>query len=281
MGDIQMDFLVTDGIISNALKEDIGTGDITTTLTVPEGKKARARIIMKENGVICGTVIAKRVFEFLDKDIVFRILKNDGEKVYKGETIAEIEGNARNILTGERTALNFLQHLSGIATSAAKAKAAVSGTNTKICDTRKTVPGLRVFEKYAVLKGGCFNHRFNLSDGILIKNNHIKAAGGIKQAVESVRKAAPHTLRIEVECENITMVQEALESKADIIMLDNMTLEAMREAVRLINKRAVTEASGNMGEKDLSAVAATGVDYISIGAITHSAPALDISLKFE
>jgi nicotinate-nucleotide pyrophosphorylase (carboxylating) len=276
-----MDILVMDGIILNALKEDIGTGDITTTLTVPDSKKTTARIIMKENGIICGIVIARRVFELLDKDIIFRIFKNDGEKVYKGEVIAELEGNARNILTGERTALNFLQHLSGIATSAAKAKAAVSGTNTKICDTRKTVPGLRVFEKYAVLKGGCFNHRFNLSDGILIKNNHIKAAGGIRQAVESVRKAAPHTLKIEVECENITMVQEALESNADIIMLDNMSLEAMREAVRLINKRAVTEASGNMGEKDLSAVAATGVDYISIGAITHSAPVLDISLKFE
>ena len=275
-----MDF-ATDQIIKNALIEDIGTGDITTISAVPENLESTGRIIAKESGIDCGTQIAKRTFELVGDNIKFEILKKDGESVVKGDIIAKLYGNARSLLTGERTALNFMQRLSGIATLTAKTVNAVKGTKAKICDTRKTAPGLRILEKYAVKTGGGSNHRFNLSDGILIKDNHIKAAGGIKQAVDCVRKTAPHTLKIEVETENMDMIAEALAVGADIIMLDNMSVQQMEQAVKLIGGKAISEASGNMGDKDLLSIAKTGVDLISIGALTHSAKALDISLKFD
>ena len=269
-----------DEIILNALREDIGTGDITTLTTIPADKTAYGRFIAKEAGILCGLEICERVFKILDSSIDFKTSKKDGEKVENGEVFAEISGNARNLLTGERTALNILQRMSGIATETAKFAAQVAGTQAKIADTRKTTPGLRVLEKYAVKIGGGTNHRFNLSDGILIKDNHIAASGGIKQAVMTARANAPHTLKIEVECENMRGVAEAVEAEADIIMLDNMTIDEMKKAVDFIAGRALTEASGNMDEKDLRAVAATGVNIISIGALTRNAKSLDTSLKF-
>lgn len=269
-----------DEIILNALREDVGTGDITTLTTIPADKTARGRFIAKEAGILCGLEVCERVFKILNNNINFKSHKKDGEKVEKGEEIAEISGNARNLLTGERTAINLLHKMSGIATETAKSVAQVAGTQAKIADTRKTTPGLRVLEKYAVKTGGGTNHRFNLADGILIKDNHIAASGGIKQAVASARANAPHTLKIEVECENMSDVSKALEAGADIIMLDNMPVEDMKKAVDFIAGRALTEASGNMDEKDLREVAATGVDIISIGALTRNAKSLDISLKF-
>jgi len=272
--------IVTDEIIINALKEDIGTGDITTNSTISEDKTVIGRFTAKKDGIICGLDICERVFEILDKNIKFTANKKDGEAVKTGDIIAVVSGNARNVLTAERTALNLLQRMSGIATQTAEAVKQVAGTKTKIADTRKTTPSLRIFEKYAVKTGGGTNHRFNLADGILIKDNHITAAGGIINAVERARANAPHTLKIEVECETMKNVEDALTAKADIIMLDNMTNEDMKKAVEFINGRAITEASGNMGEKDLRPVAETGVDIISIGALTHSVTSLDISLKF-
>jgi len=272
--------ILIDEIIINALKEDVGTGDITTNTTIPEDTTAFGRFIAKEDGIICGLVICEKVFKILDKNIQFTANKKDGEAVEKGEIIATVQGNARNVLTAERTAINLLQRMSGVATMTARAVAQVEGTNAKIADTRKTTPGLRVLEKYAVKTGGGTNHRFNLADGILIKDNHITAAGGIKNAVERARADAPHTLKIEVECENMQDVEDALAAGADIIMLDNMSSADMRSAVEYIGGRAVSEASGNMGDKDLLEVAKTGVDIISIGALTHSVKSLDISLKF-
>jgi len=274
--------IIIDEIIINALKEDIGTGDVTTSTTIPEDKKVTGRFIAKEDGVICGLDICERVFKILDEKIEFTVNKKDGESVKDGEIIGVVSGNARNVLTAERTAINLLQRMSGIATQTSKAVAQVklSGTKAKIADTRKTTPGLRALEKYAVKTGGGINHRFNLADGILIKDNHIAAAGGIINAVECARANAPHTLKIEVECETMKDVEDAVAAKADIIMLDNMSNEDMKKAVGFIGGRAITEASGNMGDKDLRAAAETGVDIISIGAITHSVRSLDISLKF-
>lgn len=273
--------LYIEKFVKDALLEDMGTGDITTLASIPADTITNGKFTAKEDGIICGIEVAASVFSILDGSIVFTAHKKDGEKVKAGDIIAEISGNAVNILTGERTAINILQHMSGIATMTAAAVEKVSGTKAKICDTRKTTPLLRVFEKYAVKTGGGYNHRFNLADGVLIKDNHIKAAGGIKQAVDSVRNNIPHTLKIEVECETMEEVMEALEAKADIIMLDNMTSEEMKKAVEMIGDRAVTEASGNMGDKDLTQVASTGVDYISIGALTRSVRSIDISLKFN
>ncbi len=263
-----------------ALAEDVGTGDITTGATVSPDEAAEGRFLAKEDGVVCGLAVAQTVFEIVDASVRLTPLVKDGDAVKKGDLIARIEGPAASILTGERVALNFLQRLSGIATVTAACAAQVAGTKTKIADTRKTTPGLRVLEKYAVRVGGGANHRFNLADGILIKDNHIKAAGGIAQAVRRARENAPHTLRVEVETETLQQVQQALDAGADIIMLDNMSDEQMAEAVRLIAGRALTEASGNMERRDLAAVAATGVDLISMGALTHSPRAMDISLKF-
>lgn len=270
-----------DDLIRRSLDEDIGTGDITTNSIVGGDLKIKGRFIAKESGMICGLPVARCVFELLNPEIKLDDQIFEGSSATKGAVIAEISGPAQQILTGERVALNFLQHLSGIATRTHEAVMQVAGTNAVIADTRKTTPGLRVLEKYAVRVGGGSNHRFNLSDGILIKDNHIRAAGGIRQAVAAARKNATHTLKIEVETETMAQVEEAIACGADIIMLDNMTMEEMANAVALIDGRAKVEASGNMGEKNLKEVAATGVNIISIGAITHSVRALDISLRFD
>lgn len=270
-----------DNIIFACFDEDMPYGDITTESVIKEGTFAEGYFIAKESGIICGMEIAQRVFELSGGNVKLECFVKDGDKIEKGQKIAHIKGDAKSILKGERTALNLMQRASGIATATNKAIKSVEGTNAKITDTRKTMPGLRLLDKFAVKVGGGYNHRTGLSDGVLIKDNHIAAAGGIKNAVEFAKKNIPHTLKIEVETENLEQIKEALEAKADIIMLDNMTNEEMREAVLLINGRAVTEASGNMGERDLRAVAETGVDIISIGALTHSVKALDISLKFS
>lgn len=273
--------LLTDEIIKCALKEDIGTGDITTLSTISPDMQILGRFIAKEEGVICGLPVLKRVFEIMDKAIKLILNCKDGDRVQKGDVIAEISGPAQGILTGERVALNFLQRLSGIATHTREAADLIAGTKAVIADTRKTTPGLRVLEKYAVRMGKGVNHRFNLSDGILIKDNHIRAAGGITQAIEKARQNAPHTLKIEVEVEDFEQIKEALQCRADIIMLDNMSIEDMKKAVGMIDTKALTEASGNMGDKDLRAVAEAGVDIISIGALTHTVRAMDISLRFN
>ncbi len=269
-----------DNIIQNALSEDVGTGDITTISTIPEDRVALGIYRAKESGVLCGVGVAKRVFELIDSSIEFEALKNDGDRIEKGDIIARVRGKATGVLTGERTGLNLMQRMSGIATRTSEAVKQVEGTNSKVCDTRKTTPGLRVIEKYAVKVGGGTNHRFNLADGILIKDNHIVAAGSITAAVKAARLNAPHTLKIEVEVEDFEQLNEALEAGADIIMLDNMTCEDMTKAVKIVAGRAITEASGNMGDRNLREVADCGVDLISIGALTHSVRALDISLKF-
>ena len=271
-------------ILKSALAEDVGSGDVTSLSTVPPGRTISGRYIAKEDGVLCGLEVVARAFALLDASIAFTALGADGDRVRKGDVIATVSGDARAILAGERVGLNLLQHMSGVATQTARAVAAVAGTGAKIVDTRKTTPGLRVLDKYAVRMGGGGNHRFNLADGVLIKDNHIVAAGGIAAAVAAARARAPHSLKIEVEVETLEQLREALEAGADIIMLDNMPTETMREAVRLVAGRALTEASGNMGDKtdaELRAVAETGVDLISIGALTHSVKALDISLKFS
>ena len=269
-----------DSIILNSLAEDAPGGDMTTLCTVSESAAAHGYFIAKEAGIIAGTDIAKRVFDLAGDGVETVFFVKEGDKAEKGQRIGEISGPARTVLTGERTALNLMQRASGIATATAEAVGRVSGTNAKICDTRKTMPGLRALDKYAVRIGGGTNHRFNLSDGILIKDNHIAAAGGITAAVSAARARAPHTLKIEVEVETFDQLREALNAKADIIMLDNMSVEDMRTAVGITAGRALLEASGNMGERDLRAVAETGVDLISVGALTHSVKALDISLKF-
>ena len=276
-----MNYIGLDDFLLSALKEDIGTGDITTESCIPAYAVSKGWFRAKADGVVCGISVVQRVFALLDKEVEVRALVKDGDAVKKGDTIATIEGPSRSVLSGERVALNLLQHLSGVATATAKAVQAVAGTGAIIVDTRKTTPGMRVLEKQAVKAGGGGNHRFNLADGVLIKDNHIVAAGGITQAVAAVRKNCPHTLKIEVETETMEQVQEALDAGADIIMLDNMTNDQMRDAVNRIAGRALTEASGNMGERDLRQVAETGVNLISIGALTHTVRALDISLKFH
>ena len=268
-------------IITLALNEDIGTGDITTLSTIPEDKTAIGRFVAKENMIICGIDLAEHIFGRVDPSIEMKANFKDGDAVKKGDVIAVVSGNAQNVLTGERTALNFMQRLTGIATRTHASVAEVAGTNAKITDTRKTTPGLRVLEKYAVRVGGGTNHRFNLADGVLIKDNHIAVSGGIKNAVKNARAVIPHTLKIEVEVETKEQLAEALDAGADIIMLDNMSNELMRECVGIVAGRALVEASGNMGEKSLREVAETGVDIISIGALTHTVKAADISLKFQ
>ena len=270
-----------DKIILNSLAEDIAQGDITTESCVPKDRRVSGAFTAKAPGIVCGMEVAARVFALLDGNVKFEILKSDGESVERGDVIAKISGPAHAILSGERVSLNLLQRMSGIATATAEAVKAVKGTKAKITDTRKTTPGLRVLEKYAVLAGGGSNHRHNLADGILIKDNHIDAAGGITPAVVAARARAHHMLKIEVETADMAQVSEAISAGADIIMLDNMTIPEMTEAVKLIGGRALVEASGNMGEKDLAEVAATGVDLISIGALTHTITALDISLRFS
>ena len=268
-------------IITLALNEDIGTGDITPLSTISEDKTATGRFVAKEDMIICGIDLAKHIFGRVDPSIEMKANFKDGDAVKKGDVIAVVSGNAQNVLTGERTALNFMQRLTGIATRTHASVAEVAGTNAKITDTRKTTPGLRVLEKYAVRVGGGTNHRFNLADGVLIKDNHIAVSGGIKNAVKNARAVIPHTLKIEVEVETKEQLAEALDAGADIIMLDNMSNDLMRECVGIVAGRALVEASGNMGEKSLREVAETGVDIISIGALTHTVKAADISLKFQ
>lgn len=268
-------------IITLALNEDIGTGDITTLSTIPADKTATGRFVAKEDMIICGIDLAAHIFGRVDPSIELKANFKDGDAVKKGDVIAIVSGNAQNVLTGERTALNFMQRLTGIATRTHASVAEVAGTNAKITDTRKTTPGLRVLEKYAVRVGGGTNHRFNLADGVLIKDNHIAVSGGIQNAVKNARAVIPHTLKIEVEVETKEQLAEALDAGADIIMLDNMSNDLMRECVGIVAGRALVEASGNMGEKSLREVAETGVDIISVGALTHTVKAADISLKFQ
>lgn len=276
-----MNNILLDKIINQALEEDLAWGDITTEGTVPSTKKSSANLVAKQDGIICGLDVFERVMKIVDNRTSVIKNFNDGDSIKKGDIIAQIKGFSKSILLAERVALNLLQHMSGIATQTANIVSKLINTNVKIADTRKTTPNLRVLEKYAVRVGGGTNHRFNLADGVLIKDNHINAAGSITNAVNSAKAYIPHTVKIEVETENLEQVQEALDCGADIIMLDNMDIATMRKAVNLINKRAITEASGNMGEKDLIEVASTGVDIISIGALTHSVKAMDISLKFS
>ncbi len=276
-----MNFLGLDSFLLEALKEDIGTGDITTECCVPETERSRAVFRCKQAGVVCGLDVAKRVFHLLDQSVQFTAEVAEGTAVQVGDIVATISGSARSILSGERLALNLMQHMSGVATQTARMVARVQGTGAVIVDTRKTTPGMRVLEKYAVRMGGGTNHRFNLADGVLIKDNHIVAAGGIANAVANARKIVPHTLKIEVETTSFAEIQEALDAGADIIMLDNMSCADMKQAVEMIAGRAKVEASGNMGSRDVREVAETGVDLISVGALTHSVEALDISLQFQ
>lgn len=264
--------------ILNTLKEDITSEDVTTMAIMKKSVLGEAQLICKEEGILAGLGVFKRTFELLG-GIEMTTLFKDGDFIKNGERIATLTGDIRVILSGERTALNYLQRMSGIATFTHHLVKELEGTHTTLLDTRKTTPGMRLFEKYAVKVGGATNHRFNLTDGILIKDNHIGAAGSIKAAVEACRAYAPFVRKIEVEVENLQMVQEAIDAKADIIMLDNMDLETMKQAVKLIAGRAKTECSGNVNKERLKAIAATGVDYVSCGALTHSAPILDVSLK--
>jgi len=268
-------------IIKAALNEDIGTGDITTQATVNRKKKGRAQAIAKDNFVIAGIDIFAETFQLLDKTIKVKKLMDDGCRAKKGDVIAEVVGSLSNILQAERVALNIFQRMSGIATLTAQYVKAVHGTKAKILDTRKTMPGLRVLDKMAVRIGGGCNHRTGLYDGVLIKDNHIEAAGGITDAVKAQIKGLTHTLKIEVETKNIKEVKEALKCGVDIIMLDNMSVPAMKRAVGLVAGRALLEASGNVSLQNISEIAATGVDFISIGELTHSVRAADISLKIK
>ena len=272
-------------LIRHALEEDGADADVTTLCTVPADHQAKASIIARQAGVIAGLIVASATFRELDPQVSVELLVEDGTTVQAGQVVAHLSGPARSLLSAERVALNFLGHLSGIATITAQCVRAIEGTKVRILDTRKTTPGLRSLEKEAVRLGGGHNHRFNLSDGVLIKDNHIKAAGGIVPAIILARRMAPHLLKIEVECESLAEVQEALEAGADVLLLDNMPVETMRSAVDLVRRVAphvLIEASGNIGTNTtkLAAVAATGVDFISLGAITHSAPNFDVSLEF-
>jgi nicotinate-nucleotide pyrophosphorylase (carboxylating) len=272
-------------IVDSALAEDLGSGDITTELLIPPELKGRASVVVKGEGVSAGIEIAAEVFRRVDPRLEFRGLVSDGSRVHPGDVAATIEGSAASILKAERTALNFLQHLSGIATETARYVDAVSGLNAHIMDTRKTIPGLRPLEKYAVRIGGGYNHRQSLGDGILIKDNHLAALHsqgiGLREVVERARRGAPHALKVEIEVQNIDQARQALDAGADIVMVDNMKLEDMSYVVQLCQGRALIEASGGITLDNVRAVAETGVDLISIGALTHSAKALDISLDLE
>lgn len=270
-----------DKIVLNALEEDMPYGDVTTDNLIPEDDVTEAKFIAKAEGVIAGMPVAARVFELIDNRISVEIFKNDGDKVEKGDIIAILRGPTAGILKGERTALNLMQRLSGIATRTNVFTELVKDYDVSVADTRKTTPGLRYLEKYAVRCGGGRNHRYSLSDAVMLKDNHIAAGGGILSAVAKVRANIPHTVKIEVEVEDMEMVRQAVESGADIIMLDNMNEAAMAEAVKYIDGRALVEASGDVTEERIRAIAETGVDIISIGRITHSVKALDISLRFK
>ena len=277
--------LVADKYIRLALEEDIHSEDVSTNAVMPEYKKGEVQLICKEDGIIAGLGVFERVFTLLDENTKVAYAKKDGvavkdgDRVEKGQLLATVTGDIRVLLSGERTALNYLQRLSGIATYTNNVASLLESTNTKLLDTRKTTPCMRIFEKYAVKVGGGQNHRYNLSDGVLLKDNHIDAAGGVKNAVFAAKEYAPFVRKIEVETENLDMVKEAVEAGADIIMLDNMTPEMMAEAIKLIDGRAQTECSGNITKENIKTITDLGVDYVSSGALTHSAPILDISLK--
>lgn len=271
--------LNVDNLILQALREDITSEDITTNSVMPEYQLGEVDLICKQDGVLAGIDVFKRVFELLDEKTTFDMQAKDGDLVKNGQLLGKITGDIRVLLEGERTALNYLQRMSGIATYTHSIAVLFEGSKTKLLDTRKTTPNMRVFEKYAVKVGGGYNHRFNLSDGILLKDNHIGAAGSVAKAVQMAQEYAPFVRKIEVEVENLDMVKEAVEAGADIIMLDNMDKETMKEAIRIIDGRAKTECSGNVTRENVANLIDIGVDYISSGALTHSAPILDLSLK--
>ena len=271
--------LNADRLIRMALEEDITSEDITTNSVMRKKEMGEVQLLCKEDGVIAGLWVFERVFTLLDENTETEFYVKDGDKVEKGQLLGIVRGDIRVLLSGERTALNYLQRMSGIATYTRQIADMLEGSQTKLLDTRKTTPNMRIFEKYAVKTGGGYNHRYNLSDGILLKDNHIGAAGSVKKAVEMAKEYAPFVRKIEVETENLDMVKEALEAGADIIMLDNMPPEMMREAVELIDGRAQTECSGNVTRENIEKLVSIGVDYISSGALTHYAPILDLSLK--
>ena len=271
--------LNADRLIMSALQEDITSEDITTNSVMPGYQLGEVELICKEDGVIAGLDVFKRVFELLDENTKVTFTVKDGDLVKKGEKLGLVQGDIRVLLSGERTALNFLQRMSGIATYTRKIADLLKGSKTKLLDTRKTTPNMRIFEKYAVKVGGGYNHRYNLSDGILLKDNHIGAAGSVSEAIRMAKEYAPFVRKIEIEVENLDMLKEALEAGADIIMLDNMSVEDMKEAVKLAAGKAETECSGNVTKENVAKLVDIGVDYISSGALTHSSPILDLSLK--
>ena len=271
--------VVADKYIRMALEEDINSEDVSTNAVMPQYQKGEVQLICKEDGIIAGLGVFERVFHLLDTATAVEFHVADGDAVKKGQLMATVTGDIRVLLSGERTALNYLQRMSGIATYTNAVAKLLAGTKTTLLDTRKTTPCMRVFEKYAVRVGGGSNHRYNLSDGVMLKDNHIGAAGGVKEAIAAAKAYAPFVRKIEVETETLDMVREAVEAGADIIMLDNMTPEEMAEAIRIIDGRAETECSGNMTIENIKTITALGVDYVSSGALTHSAPILDISLK--
>lgn len=271
--------LNVDPLIESALKEDITSEDVTTNSVMPHPQQGEVDLICKEDGIICGLQVFEETFRILDSAIEVEFFVKDGDEVQKGQKMACVKGDIRVLLCGERTALNYLQRMSGIATYTHSVAALLEGTKITLLDTRKTTPNNRIFEKYAVRVGGGHNHRYNLSDGVLLKDNHIGAAGSVRRAVELAREYAPFVRRIEVETENLDMVREAVEAGADIIMLDNMTHEQMKEAIDYIAGRAQVEVSGNVTKENIVKMADLGVDFVSSGALTHSAPILDISLK--
>ena len=271
--------LNVDPWILSALKEDITSEDVSTNSVMPHPQAGEVDLICKEDGIICGLQVFERVFTLLDEKTTVEFLVQDGAEVHKGQLMAKVHGDIRTLLCGERTALNYLQRMSGIATYTHSVAELLKGTGIKLLDTRKTTPNCRVFEKYAVRIGGGNNHRYNLSDGVLLKDNHIGAAGGVKEAIAAAKKYAPFVRKIEVEVENLDMVKEAVEAGADIIMLDNMDTVALKEAIAYIDGRAEIEVSGNVTKENIARLTGLGVDYVSSGALTHSAPILDISLK--
>jgi len=271
--------LNADELILQALREDISSEDVTTNAVMREAQKGEAQLICKQDGVLAGLFVFQRVFELLDETVSVVFHFADGDKVKKGDLIGVVTGDIRAILSGERTALNFLQRMSGIATYTSSIAVLLEGSKVKLLDTRKTTPNMRIFEKYSVKIGGGYNHRYNLSDGVLLKDNHIGAAGGVKEAVQMAKEYAPFVRKIEIECETVEMVREAVEAGADIIMLDNMTVEEMQKAIAVIDGKAEIECSGNVTRENIAHYISLGVDYISSGALTHSAPIMDISLK--
>lgn len=271
--------LQMDHLIREALREDISSEDVTTNSVMKEAVLGEVELLCKQDGIVAGLEVFERVFQLLDENTKVKFFCKDGDAVKNGELMAKVTGDIRVLLSGERVALNYLQRMSGIATYTNSVAKLLEGTKTKLLDTRKTTPNMRIFEKYAVRVGGGYNHRYNLSDGVLLKDNHIGAAGSVTKAVQMAKEYAPFVRKIEVEVEDLDMVKEAVEAGADIIMLDNMSADEMKKAVELIDGRAETECSGNVTKENIGKVTAVGVDYISSGALTHSAPILDISLK--